>query len=101
MWLRHVALLLMLVAFIALAVYALPAGRLKPMLKHPMLVAVKTWAVAHLLANGLIGGYDLRHEYPTLGDAMLMAVTELNGRAEIDRLGEALAGLEGALQGGG
>jgi uncharacterized membrane protein len=50
--LRHVALLLMVFAMIALMVYALPAGKLKPMLKHPMLVAVKIWAVAHLLANG-------------------------------------------------
>ncbi len=52
MWLRHVVLLLMVFALIALMVYALPAGKLKPMLKHPMLVAVKIWAVAHLLANG-------------------------------------------------
>ena len=52
MWLRHVVLLLMVFAMIALMVYALPAGKLKPMLKHPMLLAVKIWAIAHLLANG-------------------------------------------------
>jgi uncharacterized membrane protein len=51
-WLRHVALLLMLLAFISFAVSVLPPGRLKPMLKHPMLLSVKIWAVAHLLANG-------------------------------------------------
>lgn len=51
-WTRHLAALLMLFASIAIAVYALPAGRLKPMLRHPMLVSVKLWAVAHLLANG-------------------------------------------------
>lgn len=51
-WLRHVAALLMLFAFISLGIYIFPAGRLKPMLKHPMLIAVKIWAVAHLLANG-------------------------------------------------
>lgn len=51
-WMRHVAALLMLFAFIALAVSQFPAGRLKPVLKHPMLLAVKIWAVAHLLANG-------------------------------------------------
>jgi uncharacterized membrane protein len=33
-------------------VFSFPAGRLKPMLKHPFLVAVQIWAVAHLLANG-------------------------------------------------
>jgi uncharacterized membrane protein len=52
MGLRHVALLLMLLAFMALAIYAFPAGKLKAKLKHPMLVAIKLWAVAHLLANG-------------------------------------------------
>jgi len=51
-WTRHVAALLMLFSFISLAVYALPAGRLKPILKHPMLLAVKIWALAHLIANG-------------------------------------------------
>lgn len=51
-WTRHVAALLMLLALVSLGVYALPAGRLKPALKHPMLLFVKIWAVAHLLANG-------------------------------------------------
>ena len=51
-WTRHLAALLMLFSFIALAVYMLPAGRLKPILKHPMLLAVKIWALAHLIANG-------------------------------------------------
>ncbi|HEY5818410.1 MAG TPA: NnrU family protein [Mesorhizobium sp.] len=51
-WLRHVAALLMLFSFISLMVFSLPAGRLKPVLKHPFLVSVKIWAVAHLLANG-------------------------------------------------
>ena len=51
-WIKHVAALLMLLAFISLAVSLLPAGKLKPVLKHPMLLAVKIWAVAHLIANG-------------------------------------------------
>jgi uncharacterized membrane protein len=29
-------------------------GRIKTAMKHPMLVAVKCWAFAHLLANGLL-----------------------------------------------
>ena len=49
---RHIAAGLMLFSFLALGVYALPAGRMKPMMKHPMLIAVKIWALAHLLANG-------------------------------------------------
>jgi uncharacterized membrane protein len=62
-WMKHLAALLMLFASIAIMVYAVPAGRLKPILKHPMLLAVKIWALAHLIANGdlasilLFGGF--------------------------------------------
>lgn len=49
--LRHLALLLMLFASIML-VAAYAPGRIKSALKHPMLASVKTWALAHLLANG-------------------------------------------------
>ena len=52
-WLRHVALILMLPVFpLVLAAY-LP-GRIKTGAKHPMLAAVKFWAFAHLLANGML-----------------------------------------------
>jgi uncharacterized membrane protein len=56
--LRHVALLLMWPAFIALAAAYSP-GAIKRRLKHPMLVAVKIWALAHLLANGDLGSIIL------------------------------------------
>ena len=48
---RHVALLLMLPVFPLLLAAYLP-GRIKAAAKHPMLLAVKFWALAHLLANG-------------------------------------------------
>ena len=48
---RHVALLLMLPVFPLLFAAYLP-GRIKAAAKHPMLLAVKFWALAHLLANG-------------------------------------------------
>jgi len=51
-WGRHVTMALMLPAMIALAAAYLPAGRIKKALKHPMLVAVKLWALGHLIANG-------------------------------------------------
>jgi uncharacterized membrane protein len=54
--LRHVTYLLMWLAFVALAAAYSPAGWIKGKLRHPMLVAVKTWALAHLLANGDLGG---------------------------------------------
>jgi uncharacterized membrane protein len=60
--LRHLALLLMLPVF-PLLVAAYVPGRIKAMAKHPMLLATKFWALAHLLANGtladvlLFGGF--------------------------------------------
>lgn len=51
-WMVHLQLLLMALSFICLAASQLPAGRIKPMLKHPMLVGVKLWAFGHLLVNG-------------------------------------------------
>lgn len=39
----------------------------------------------------ILGGYDLSEDYPELGDAMLVAVTEMNSKAEIDLFVEALA----------
>lgn len=51
-WGRHVNMALMLPAMIALAAAYLPTGRIRKTLKHPMLVAVKLWAVGHLFANG-------------------------------------------------
>jgi glycine dehydrogenase subunit 1 len=39
---------------------------------------------------GIVGGYDLSNDYPHLRDHMLIAVTEVNTRASIDRLVMAL-----------
>lgn len=51
-WTKHAAGLLMLVAFICLAATYTPGNTLKAKIGHPMLAGVKTWALAHLLANG-------------------------------------------------
>lgn len=53
-WTRHVAATLMLPVFpLLIAAYA--PGRIKAALKHPMLAAIKFWALAHLVANGDLG----------------------------------------------
>lgn len=52
-WARHVTALLMLPVFPLLIATYFP-GRIRSALKHPMLVAVKLWAVAHLLSNGML-----------------------------------------------
>ncbi|HZH11021.1 MAG TPA: NnrU family protein [Microvirga sp.] len=53
-WTRHLALLLVLIAFICIVAAYLP-GHIKRRLKHPMLAGVKIWAFAHLIANGDLG----------------------------------------------
>src|SRR6476620_5863606 len=50
-WTRWVAIVLMLPAFIFMVAAYVP-GKIKEKLKHPFLVAIKTWALAHLIANG-------------------------------------------------
>ncbi|HEY6981537.1 NnrU family protein [Reyranella sp.] len=57
--LRPVTFVLMWLAFVALAAAYSPAGKIKGTLRHPMLVAVKAWALAHLLANGDLGALVL------------------------------------------
>jgi len=52
-FLRHVTFLLMLPVFPLILAAYLP-GRIKSALKHPMLAAVKFWALAHLLSNGML-----------------------------------------------
>lgn len=63
MWTRHLAALLTIPAFILLAATYVPGTRIKARVGHPMLLGVKFWAIAHLIANGtladllLFGGF--------------------------------------------
>lgn len=79
-WMPHLTLLLMFPAMIALSAYILPVGRLKVMLRHPMLVAIKIWALAHLLTNGDLGSMLL------FGAFLAYAVVD---RISMKRRGEA------------
>lgn len=45
----------------------------------------------HLLEENILGGYDLSQNYPSLQQHLLIAVTEMNSRDEIETLAEALA----------
>lgn len=51
-WMAHLNLVLTLPAMILLVASQIPAGWIKKVSKHPMLLAVKLWALGHLLANG-------------------------------------------------
>lgn len=58
-WLHPVTLVLMWFAFVALAATYSQPGKIKGALRHPMLVSIKTWALAHLLVNGDLGSMVL------------------------------------------
>jgi len=45
----------------------------------------------HLLEHGILGGYDLGQDYPTLANHLLIAVTEMNSKDDIDALVEVLS----------
>jgi glycine dehydrogenase subunit 1 len=48
---------------------------------------------AHLIELGIVGGYDLGQDYDHLSGHMLVAVTEMNRRDEIDQLVSTLSEL--------
>jgi uncharacterized membrane protein len=54
LWTRHLAALLTLPAFVLLAAAYVPGNAIKARLQHPMLLGVKLWATAHLLANNTL-----------------------------------------------
>lgn len=65
LWTRHLAGLLMLPALVLLVAAQVPGNGIKARVHHPQVLAVKTWALAHLLANNtladllLFGGFGL------------------------------------------
>ncbi|MAD00032.1 MULTISPECIES: NnrU family protein [Pseudomonas] len=62
-WTRHLAALLTIPAFILIVATYIPGSCIKARVGHPMLLGVKFWALAHLIANGsladllLFGGF--------------------------------------------
>lgn len=52
LWATHAAASLMIVSMILLVASGGSSGYIKAKLKHPMVLAVKVWAFAHLLVNG-------------------------------------------------
>jgi uncharacterized membrane protein len=92
-WLNHVAWLLMLPAMIALVAAYVPS-RIHTALKHPMLVAIKIWALAHLLVNWDLGSFLL------FGSFLAYAVYDrisVKRRGALGPLGTKQGGLVGDL----
>jgi uncharacterized membrane protein len=50
----HASFLLMWVAMVLLVAAYVPRNAVRARLGHPMTLGVKTWALAHLLANGML-----------------------------------------------
>ena len=51
-WGRHVTIVLVLLAFIAIPTAYQPPGRIRTWLRHPFLAAIILWSLGHLFANG-------------------------------------------------
>jgi uncharacterized membrane protein len=76
---RHAASLLTLVAFVLLAAAYVPGNGIKARMHHPMVLGVKVWALAHLLANGLLAQMLL------FGAFLVWAVLDFSAARRRDR----------------
>lgn len=77
-FMRYVTEALMAPAIILLVAAYLPAGKIAPAVKHPMLAGVKIWAFAHLLVNGEIRSVLLFGSFLAFGIADRIAVKKRN-----------------------
>lgn len=77
---RHLAALLTLVAFIFLAAANVPNNGIKAKVHHPMLIGVKIWALAHLLANGNLADVLL------FGSFLVWAIMDFKSARQRDRV---------------
>lgn len=80
-WMRHVTMTLMLPVFVFFTAAYLP-GHIKARIKNPMLMGLKTWATAHLLANGDLAGMLLFGSFLVYGVVDLIAVKR-SGRSPV------------------
>ena len=54
LWLIYVATALTIPAFILMAASFVPDTRIRKKVGHPFMLGVKVWALAHLIANGML-----------------------------------------------
>ena len=78
-WTRHLAALLTLPAFVMIAAAYVPGNAIKARLKHPMVLGVKVWAFAHLIANNTLADVLL------FGGFLLWAVVDFRSLRQRDR----------------
>jgi len=78
-WTRHLASLLTLPVFILIAAAYIPGTRIKAALGHPMILGVKSWALAHLLSNGRLADVIL------FGSFLAWAILDYRAARKRDR----------------
>ncbi len=83
LWARHLAALLMLFAFILLVAAYVPRNNIRYWVHHPMVLGVKVWALAHLLANHTLADLLL------FGSFLVWAVLNFRAARARDRVGHA------------
>ena len=79
-WTRHLAALLTLPAFVLLVAAYVPGNAIKARLHHPMVIAVKVWAAAHVLANNTVADLLL------FGSFLVWAALSFRAARQRDRL---------------
>ena len=94
-WVKHAAALLMLLSLVLLASAYTPRNAIKVKLHHPMVLSVKVWALAHLLANPRLADVVL------FGAFLLWSVLNFRAARQRDRLAAAATetGTEAAVPG--
>ena len=78
---NHLAALLMVFSFILLVAAYVPRNSIKAKLHHPMVLGVKVWALAHLLANGTLADVVL------FGAFLVWAVFDFRAARQRDQAG--------------
>ena len=81
-WTRHLAALLTIPAFVLLVAAYVPGNSIKARLHHPMVLGIKTWAFAHLLANGMLAQALL------FGSFLVWAALSFRAARQRDRLAQ-------------
>ena len=76
---NHLAALLTLLSFVLLVAAYMPRNAIKAKLRHPMILGVKVWALAHLLANNTLADLLL------FGSFLIWAMLSFRAARQRDR----------------
>ena len=76
---NHLAALLTLISFVLLVATYVPRNAIKAKLRHPMILGVKVWALAHLLANNTLADLLL------FGSFLIWAMLSFRAARQRDR----------------